>query len=150
MTRYESWPLRMERWWVTKVRVVGRSRYKYRAGRPDRRIFTQPSKYFSYYKLLQYHSIIYYHYVLLLEVSKLLRHVQQVKIIIWRQIITITTRDITSPTKVERDYKIILDKLSRLSLEEDLLADNPIIEIVVNYYLISNKIVIKYKEVINS
>ena len=50
--------------------------------------------------------------------------------------------------KVERDYEIILDKISRLSLEEDLPADKPIVEITVHYYLISNKIVRKYKEVI--
>ena len=56
--------------------------------RPDRRIFTQPSKYFSYYKILQYDSIILYHYVLLLEVSKLLRHDQDDKVIIGGQIIT--------------------------------------------------------------
>ena len=43
-----------------------------------------------------------------------------------------------------------MDKISRLSLKEDLLADKPIVEIVAHYYLISNKIVIKYKEVIIS
>ena len=50
--------------------------------------------------------------------------------------------------KVERDYEIILDKISRLRLEEDLPADKPIVEIIVQYYLISNKIVRDYKEVI--
>ena len=48
----------------------------------DRGIFTQLSKYFSYYKILQYDSIILYHYVLLHEVSKLIRYDQEVKIII--------------------------------------------------------------------
>ena len=124
-------------------------RYKYGAGRTDRRIFTQPSKYFSYYKILQYDSIIYL-CVLLLEVSKLLRYDQQVKFVIWGQIITVTARDITSPSKVERDYEIILDKISRLSLREDLTVDNPIVETISRYYLISNKIVRRYQEVIVS
>ena len=43
-----------------------------------------------------------------------------------------------------------MDKTSRLSLKEDLSADKPIVEIVVFYYLISNKIIRKYKEVIVS
>ena len=51
---------------------------------------------------------------------------------------------------MERDYEIILDKISRLSLKEDLPADKPIVEITLRYYLISNKIVRKYKEVILS
>ena len=59
-------------------------------------------------------------------------------------------RDITSPSKVERDYEIILDKISRLSLKEDLPPDKPIVERSIHYYLISNKIVRTYKEVIVS
>ena len=60
------------------------------------------------------------------------------------------TSDITSPTKEERDYEIILDKISQLSLKEDLYADKPIVEIITLYYLVSNKIVRKQKEVIVS
>ena len=51
---------------------------------------------------------------------------------------------------MERDYKIILDKISRLSLREDLVADNPIVETVTSYYLISDKIVKKTKEIVVS
>ena len=61
-----------------------------------------------------------------------------------------TARDITSPSKVERDYEIILDKISRLSLKEDLTTDEPLVEIIVHYYLISNKIFSKSQEVILS
>ena len=114
------------------------------------RIFTQPSKYFSYYKILQYNSIIFYHYVLLLEVSKLLQHNQHVEVIIWGQIVTTTTRDITSPTKVKRDYEIILDKISRLSLKEDLSVDNPIVDTITIYYLISDKIFKKKRDIVVS
>ena len=56
----------------------------------------------------------------------------------------------SSLTETEKDYEIILDKISRLSLKEDLSADKPIVEIIVRYYLISNKIVRKYKEIIAS
>ena len=58
--------------------------------------------------------------------------------------------NIPSLTETERDYEIILDKISHLSLKEDLYADKPIIETIVHYYLISNKIVGKYQEVIVS
>ena len=43
-----------------------------------------------------------------------------------------------------------MDKISRLSLEEDLLADHPIIETTTNYYLVSYKIVKKTREIIVS
>ena len=43
--------------------------------------------------------------------------------------------------KVERDYEIILDKLSKLSLTEDLIIDSPIVEIQTTYYLSNDKIV---------
>ena len=43
-----------------------------------------------------------------------------------------------------------MDKISWLSLEEVLSADKPIVEITVLYYLISNKIVRRYKEIIVS
>ena len=59
-------------------------------------------------------------------------------------------KDITSPTKVERAYEIIWDKISRLSLEEDLPSDNPIVETITSYYLILDKIVRKTREVIVS
>ena len=58
--------------------------------------------------------------------------------------------EITSATQAERDYEIILDKISRLSFREDLPIDNPIIEKRVHYYLISNQIVTKTKEIIVS
>ena len=51
---------------------------------------------------------------------------------------------------MERDYEIILDKISQLSLREDLSADKPIVEIITRYYLVSNTIVRKQKEVIVS
>ena len=50
--------------------------------------------------------------------------------------------DITSPSREERDYKIILDKISRLSLKEDLSTDSPILEEVTCYYLAFDKIVV--------
>ena len=51
---------------------------------------------------------------------------------------------------MERDYKIILDKISQLSLKEDGTVDSRIIEIITRYYLVSGKIVRKQKEVIVS
>ena len=50
--------------------------------------------------------------------------------------------DITSPSREEKDYEIILDKISRLSLKEDLSADRPILDEVRHYYLVLNKIVV--------
>ena len=50
-------------------------------------------------------------------------------------------KNITSPSQEERDYEIILDKLSQLSLKEDLTADNPIFEAQTTYYIIGNRIV---------
>ena len=60
------------------------------------------------------------------------------------------SKDITSPTKVKRDYEIIFDKISHVSLEEDLPSDNPIVETTTSYYLISDKIVRNTREVIVS
>ena len=42
MTQYESWPLGTTGWWVTRVRVEWRSRYKYQAKRLDRRHAPRP------------------------------------------------------------------------------------------------------------
>ena len=41
-----------------------------------------------------------------------------------------------------------MGKISRLSFKEDLASDNPIAEITLRYYLISNKIVKKTTEII--
>ena len=51
---------------------------------------------------------------------------------------------------MERDYEIILKKISQLSLKEDLFTDKPIVEITTHYYLISDKIVRKQKKIIIS
>ena len=51
---------------------------------------------------------------------------------------------------MERDYEIILDKISRLSLKEDLSEDKTTVEIVTCYYLVLNKIVRKQEKVIVS
>ena len=59
-------------------------------------------------------------------------------------------KDITSPSREERDYEIILDKISRLSLKKDLYTDNPIIEEQTRYYLIDNNIVSRTRHIITS
>ena len=46
------------RWWVTRVRVVGRGLYKRLGIAQGDRIFTQPSKYFSILKILQYNHAL--------------------------------------------------------------------------------------------
>ena len=56
--------------------------------------------------------------------------------------------DITSPSREERDYEIILDKLSKLSLKEDLTTDHSIVAAQTTYYLIGNKIVTKTRSII--
>ena len=43
-----------------------------------------------------------------------------------------------------------MDKISRLSLEEDLPSDNPIIETTTSYYLIADKIVERTRMIIVS
>ena len=59
-------------------------------------------------------------------------------------------KNITSPSREERDYEIIVDKISRLSLEEDLPSDNPIIKTTTSYYLIADKIVERTRKIIVS
>ena len=51
---------------------------------------------------------------------------------------------------MKRDYEIILDKVSRLSLREDLPADQPIIETITRHYFISDKVIRGKKEIIVS
>ena len=51
---------------------------------------------------------------------------------------------------MKRDYEIILDKISRLSLREDLPVAKPALETTTRYYLISDKIVKDKKEIIVS
>ena len=43
-----------------------------------------------------------------------------------------------------------MDKLSRLSLKEDLTTDNPIFEEITSYYLIADKIVKKTRKIVVS
>ena len=58
--------------------------------------------------------------------------------------------DITSPSREERDYEIILDNISRLSLKEDLLRDNPIIEYRHMYSLAASTITITIRHIVTS
>ena len=100
--------------------------------------------------ILQYDSIILSYYVLLLEVNKLLRYDQVRLLLSESREFRIIMEDTTSPIQVERDYEIVLDKISKLSLKEDLPTDNPIVETITYYSLSSNKIGKKTREIVVS